>query len=73
VANEEKVGRFQALKNKMKRKKKHESEDGDGCKSKSVEILSCHLNTDDSNTSDELVADEVEGISKVNKGFSVRK
>jgi len=70
VANEEKVGKFRSLKNKLKRKKKI---DGGGGESKSVEILSCHLNTDDSNTSDELVADEVEGISKVNKGFSVRK
>jgi len=57
VANEEKVGRFQALKKKLKRKKKS---DGGGAKSKGVEILSCQLNTDDSNTSDELVADEEE-------------
>jgi len=57
VANEEKVGRFRALKKKLKRKKKS---DGGGGESKSVEILSCQLNADDSNTSDELVADEEE-------------
>jgi len=81
VANEEKVGRFRALKNKMKRKKKS---DGGGCESKSVEVLSFQLNTDGSNTEicsntnieivvDEGKADEVDGISKVNKDFSVRK
>jgi len=75
AANEEKVGRFRALKKKLKRKKKS---DGDGGKSKGVEILSCQLNTDGSNTSDEIVVDEKEaviigGISKVNKDFSVRK
>jgi len=66
AANEEKVGRFRALKKKMKRKKKI---DGDGSRRKSVEILSCQLNTGDSNTSDELVAnkeevDKVEAIQK---------
>ena len=70
VANEEKVGRFRALKNKLKRKKKI---DGGGGESKNVEVLSCQLNTGDSNTSDEEEANEVEGILKENKDLSVRK
>jgi len=57
VADEEKVGRFRALKNKLKRKKKI---DRGGGESKSVEIISCQLNADYSNTSVELVADEEE-------------
>jgi len=73
AANEEKVGRFRALKKKMKREKKI---DGGGGKSKGVEVLSCHLNTDGSNTKicsnsnikyivvDEEKANEVEAIQK---------
>jgi len=66
AANEEKVGRFRALKKKLKRKKKS---GGGGGRRKSVEILSCQHNTDGLNTSDELIADEekadkVEAIQK---------
>jgi len=65
AANEEKVGKFRALKNKLKKKKS----DGGGGESKSVEILSCQLNTGGSNTSIEIVfdekeADKVEAIQK---------
>jgi len=57
VANEDKVGKFRALKKKLKRKKKI---DGGGGESKSVEVLSCQHNTGDSNSSIEIDVDKEE-------------